>query len=32
MGVYGDDKYIYIADEVEGLIIIARPWIDFKIK
>jgi hypothetical protein len=25
MGVYGDDKYIYIADEVEGLIIIARP-------
>ena len=25
LGVYADAKYVYIADEIEGLIIIARP-------
>lgn len=25
LGIYGDENYIYIADEVEGLIIISKP-------
>jgi len=25
LGVYADDKYIFIADEVEGLVVISRP-------